>query len=266
MRRLILDLLLFLLIFGAGWIVIKGVNISGLEIDSYSEIAAQNNELDKLIQEANNQKDNIYTKQKSILESSYKTLVSEKESYQELLDAGVDSNGIPLSKIQEYEIEKIWITLGNYAKEKGVDLKLEIKVNNSVSGTYDLNFTVDGSYSGIVDFIRAIQGDNTLVFKIDEFKLVAGQSNPETGNVTEDDTQVTQETSNTANSETGDSQNSAKNDDVVNLTATFVCKDIKLNIVETVEDNTNSSDTASTTESTTQSSSTATNESAQTAN
>ncbi len=263
MRKLILDLLLFLLIFGAGWIVIKGVNVSGLEIDSYSEIAAQNNELDKLIQEANNQKDNIYTRQKSILESSYKTLVSEKESYQELLDAGVDSNGIPLSKIQEYEIEKIWITLGNYAKEKGVDLKLEIKVNNSVSGTYDLNFTVDGSYSGIVDFIRSIQGDNTLVFKIDEFKLVAKQSNAETENVTEDNTQITQET---ANTETDDSQNTTKNNDVVNLTATFVCKDIKLNIVETVEDNTNSSDTASTTESTTQSSSTATNGSTQTTN
>ena len=208
MRKLILDLLLFLLIFGAGWIVIKGVNVSGL-------------------------------------------------------DAGVDSNGIPLSKIQEYEIEKIWITLGNYAKEKGVDLKLEIKVNNSVSGTYDLNFTVDGSYSGIVDFIRAIQGDNTLVFKIDEFKLVAKQSNAETENVTEDNTQITQET---ANTETDDSQNTTKNNDVVNLTATFVCKDIKLNIVETVEDNTNSSDTASTTESTTQSSSTATNGSTQTTN
>ena len=150
-----------------------------------------------------------------------------------------------------------------YAKEKGVDLKLEIKVNNSVSGTYDLNFTVDGSYSGIVDFIRAIQGDNTLVFKIDEFKLVAKQSNAETENVTEDNTQITQET---ANTETDDSQNTTKNNDVVSLTATFVCKDIKLNIVETVEDNTNSSDTASTTESTTQSSSTATNGSTQTTN
>ena len=254
MRKLILYLLLFILVFGAGWIVIKGLDAPGITIDSYLEIAAKNNELDKLIEDANNQKDVIYAKQKSTLESAYKTLVSEKESYQELLDAGVDSNGIPLSKIQEYEIEKIWITLGNYAKEKGVDLSLVIKVNNTVSGTYDLNFTVDGSYSGIEDFIRAIQGDNTLVFKIEEFKLVAkGGSGTAENQPTDGTTQST-----TPNAETENNQTETTDSNDVDLTATFVCKDIKLNIVENAEENTDSSNTESTTASTTQSTSTST--------
>ena len=143
---------------------------------------------------------------------------------------GVDNDGVPLSKIQEYEIEKIWITIGNYAKKEGIDVKLEITSNNSVSGTYDLNFTAVGIYSSIEDFLRDIQGDNTLVFKIENFKLVAGGTNNLNGS-----------------------------DSNENLTATFVCKDIKLNITESNSDDSNSSqDTNTKSTSSTSSTSTAT--------
>lgn len=86
-----------------------------------------------------------------------------------------------LVKIQEYEIEKIWITLGTYAEEQGIDLKLDISVNNSVSKTYDLNFTINGTYTEIEDFIRKVQEDNTLVFKIENFKLVSSGTSTSSG-------------------------------------------------------------------------------------
>ena len=62
--------------------------------------------------------------------------------------------------------------LKNRLKEQGIDLKLDISVNNSVSKTYDLNFTINGTYTEIEDFIRKVQEDNTLVFKIENFELV----------------------------------------------------------------------------------------------
>ena len=234
MRKLLLYLLVIILLVFSVVIVVRGVQTSSFSIESYSAISQKNDELDSLIKEANNQKEINFNKQKLSLESAYKLLQSEKESYQQLLNIGVDKNGIPLSKIQEYEIEKIWITLGEYAEKEGVDLKLDISVNNSVAKTYNLNFTVNGTYSSIEDFLRDIQGDKTLVFKIDEFKLVSGGSL-------------------SAGVGTSESENTTS-DDI--LTATFVCKDIKLNIVENTETNNSTENTNSTTGSTTSSTST----------
>ena len=234
MRKLLLYLLVIILLVFSVVIVVRGVQTSSFSIESYSAISQKNDELDSLIKEANNQKEINFNKQKLSLESAYKLLQSEKESYQQLLNIGVYKNGIPLSKIQEYEIEKIWITLGRYAEKEGVDLKLDISVNNSVAKTYNLNFTVNGTYSSIEDFLRDIQGDKTLVFKIDEFKLVSGGSLPAGVGKAESE--------------------STTSDDI--LTATFVCKDIKLNIVENTETNNSTENTMSTTGSTTSSTST----------
>lgn len=253
MRKIILYILLISLVIFSVFIVYKG--IPEIKIESYSSISQENKKLNNLITEANNQKEVEYKKKSDALNTAHKLLESNKESYQELLEIGVDSNGIPLSKIQEYEIEKIWITIGNYAKKEGVDVKMEITSNNSVAGTYDLNFTASGSYTSIEDFLRDLQGDNTLVFKIENFKLVAGGTRSSTNNTV----------GNTAENTT---ENTASDESAGILTATFVCKDIKLNIVENstnIENDsstgshttTSTSETTNTTTSTNNSSSTA---------
>lgn len=261
MRKIILYILLISLVIFSVFIVYKG--IPEIKIESYSSISQENKKLNNLITEANNQKEVEYKKKSDALNTAHKLLESNKESYQELLEIGVDSNGIPLSKIQEYEIEKIWITIGNYAKKEGVDVKMEITSNNSVAGTYDLNFTASGSYTSIEDFLRDLQGDNTLVFKIENFKLVAGGTRSSTNNTVGNTAGNTAE--NTAENTT---ENTASDESAGILTATFVCKDIKLNIVENstnIENDsstgshttTSTSETTNTTTSTNNSSSTA---------
>lgn len=230
MRKIILYILLISLVIFSVFIVYKG--IPEIKIESYSSISQENKKLNNLITEANNKKEVEYKKKSDALNTAHKLLESNKESYQELLEIGVDSNGIPLSKIQEYEIEKIWITIGNYAKKEGVDVKMEITSNNSVAGTYDLNFTASGSYTSIEDFLRDLQGDNTLVFKIENFKLVAGGTRSSTNNTV----------GNTAENTT---ENTASDESAGILTATFVCKDIKLNIVENSTNIENDSSTGS---------------------
>ena len=219
MRKLVLYLVTILLLALAALLVLRGVILGPIIINSFKEISDANNELDELIDEAVEQKEVKYIEALNQQQTAYKTLMSEKASYQQLLDLGVDENGIPLSKIQEYEIE-------------GVDLRMDITVSNSVAKTYDLNFTVVGEYIQIADFLYDIQRDNTLVFKIENFKLVSSEQIEET----------TIE-SNEQDEENDDVNNQQTEVTDYNLTATFVCKDIRLNIVDPVPEDTNSETT-----------------------
>lgn len=196
MRKLLIGLITILLFALAVYIVVCGLSIGNIEISSISAIQEENVKLENKIEQANDLKNTEYPQNISLLESAYKKLMDEKENYEQILALGVDENGQPLNKIQEYEIEKIWITMGNYATKQGVDLKLDVTSNNSISKTYDLTFTATGGYIQIIDFLYDIESDSTLVFKLENFKMVPGTSTDE-------------------------------------LVATFVCKDIKLNISQT---------------------------------
>lgn len=195
MRKLLIGLVAILLLALAVYTVISGISVLGIEVSAFSAIQEENTRLENKIEEANDLKNMEYSQAESLLEASYKKLMTEKENYEQILALGVDENGQPLNKIQEYEIEKIWITMGNYATKQGVDLKLDVSSNNSISGTYDLTFTATGGYIQIIDFLYDVERDSTLVFKLEKFKMVPGSSSDE-------------------------------------LVATFVCKDVKLNITQ----------------------------------
>ena len=205
MRKLLIGLITILLLALAVYIVVSGLSFAGIEISSIAAIQEENARLENKIEQANNLKNTTYPQSVTTLETAYKKLMTEKENYEQILALGVDENGQPLNKIQEYEIEKIWITMGNYADKQGLDLKLEVTLNNSISGAYDLKFTVTGGYIQITDFLYDVERDSTLVFKLENFKMVPGESTGE-------------------------------------LVGTFVCKDVKVNIKETTNDGTTQSD------------------------
>lgn len=195
MRKLLLGLISIMLLALAIYMTIYGITIGVLEVNGIPAIQEENAKLDLKISTASKLKNTDYPQNVTLLESAYKKLMTEKDKYEKILALGVDENGLPLNKIQEYEIEKIWITMGNYANKQGVDLKMDVTSNNSISKTYDLKFTVTGGYIQITDFLYDIERDNTLVFKLENFKLIPGSSTEA-------------------------------------LVGTFVCKDIKLKITE----------------------------------
>ena len=72
-------------------------------------------------------------------------------------------------------------------------MKMEVtRSSTGVNNVYNLNFTATGSYTGIEEFITGIEDDSKLGFKIEDFSMVAS-------------------------SQSGDQ-----------LEATFVCKDITI--------------------------------------
>lgn len=226
MRKILLGLLVILLLALAVYTAVYGIELGGLKINSIPAIKEENEILESKIDKASKLRTTQYPSEITTLEGAYKKLVAEKENYEQILALGVDENGQPINKIQEYEMEKIWVAMGNHAKAQGVDLKMDVTLNNSVSKTYDLKFTVTGGYIQIVDFLYDVERDSTLVFKIENFKLVAGETT-----------------------------------DV--LVGTFTCKDIKININDITGSNsttsTNSSSNSNTSSSNTNTTNTTTN-------
>lgn len=191
MRKLLIGILIIVLLVLAGYMLIDRVKIGSLEILGIEAIVDKNDDLDKKILDATKLSTVTYQGELDTLNSANKKLQQEKQQYENYI-GGEQGTGA-VSQIQSYEVEYLWTKIGNYAKREGVVLKMDVAVNNAVLGTYDLNFTVTGTYVGITEFIYDIDNDSSLLFKVENFKLLP-------------------------NSEEGI------------LMSTFTCKDISINI------------------------------------
>ena len=191
MRKLLIGILIVVLLVLAGYMVIDRINIGSLEILGIEAIVEKNDKLDAEILQATKLATVTYQSKLETLNSANKNLQQEKQEYENYVSAE-DGTGA-VSQIQSYEVEYLWTKIGNYAKREGVVLKMDVAVNNAVLGTYNLNFTVVGTYVGITEFIYDLDNDSSLLFKVENFKLLP---------------------------------NSEEN----TLNATFICKDISINI------------------------------------
>ena len=79
------------------------------------------------------------------------------------------------TQFQKYEIESLWVKIGNHAKSEGVVMKMDL-LRGTGDDNYNLNFTVNGSYIGITNFISNIENDSQLGFKIENFSMVPSSS------------------------------------------------------------------------------------------
>lgn len=201
MKKLLILILIALLLTLSIFLVIQGIHIGNFEILGIKDIQVKSNKLDGKIQEAAKLAEKDYKQAVSDVETNAKKLKEEKANYDEMV-ATVDGETGTASQIEKYEIETLWVRLGNHATSEGVVMQMDvIKGNSSLEDVYNLRFTATGSYISITDFISAIENDSMLGFKIEEFKM-----NP-----------------------------TASGSD---LQATFVCKDISIKDVSATTSNT----------------------------
>ena len=221
MKKLLILILIALLVLLGYFIIIQGVGTEGsLQILGIKGIQAKNAEIKQKIQEATSLAEKDYQSVLSEIKQNTQSFEDAKKRYEDNVIINEGGEVETLSK--PYDIETLWVRLGNHATSQGANIQ-EMKVNNSTTGaegTYDLDFTVTGSYICITDFISAIENDSTLGFKIEEFNMRPSGSE---------------------------------------LQATFTCKDISINkdelnenVVVTTTDNTtnNTNATGNTTNST----------------
>lgn len=172
MKKLLILILITLLLILTMFIGIKGVTIGKIEILGIQGIQAKNSELDSKIQDVAKLVEKTYAQTISEVNSNAKKLKEEKQNYQDMTAISSDGETQAVNQIEKYEIETLWVKLGNHATSEGVVMKMDVTSGSSgAQDSYNLNFTVTGGYVQIEDFISSIENDSTLGFKIEEFKM-----------------------------------------------------------------------------------------------
>ena len=175
MKKLLILILIALLVALSIFIVIQGVNIGSLEILGVKGIQSKSSQLDEKIQQAGKLAEKDYQQALNDVKTNTKKLKEEKKNYEDMTQISEDGDIQTANQIEKYEIETLWVKLGNHATTQGVVMKMDVK-KGSAQDIYDLQFTATGSYISITDFISAIENDSSLGFKIEEFKLVPSSS------------------------------------------------------------------------------------------
>lgn len=239
MKKLLISILIALLLILSIFIALNGLNIGRLEILGIKGIGQKNSELDQKIQQATQLSSIDYQKAVDEVENNSKKLTEEKKNYEELALLNTDAEGQATAQIQKYEVEALWVKIGNHATSEGATIKMDIvKGNSTAENVYDLNFTVNGSYISIIDFISDIENDSTLGFKIENFKMSGSGDSLQATFVCKEitiidvnegqvvtDTNNTTNTSNTANTtNTNSTSNTTNKTNTTNMTNTNVAQ------------------------------------------
>ena len=223
MKKVLISILIVLIVILTFFVVFKNINIGEWKSKNINDIKNLNSELEQKINNAKQLNNQDYPNEVNKLDDSMEKLKIVKKKYQnkmEYVSGNVDLGGV---SIKNYKIERLWIALENYAKNENVELKLEV-VDAASKGLYDLNITVAGEYIGITDFIEK---DDTLGFKILNFKLTPYVATTTTNNDTNNNT-----TSNTKNTDdqnqTTQTTTSTTSVRVDKLTATFKVEGVEI--------------------------------------
>lgn len=226
MKKVLISILIVLIMILTFFVVFKNINIGEWKSKNINDIKNLNSELEQKINNAKQLNNQDYPNEVNKLDDSMEKLKIVKKKYQnkmEYVSGNVDLGGV---SIKNYKIERLWIALENYAKNENVELKLEV-VDAASKGLYDLNITVAGEYIGITDFIYDIEKDDTLGFKILNFKLTPYVATTTTNNNTSNNT-----TSNTKNTDdqnqTTQTTTSTTSVRVDKLTATFKVEGVEI--------------------------------------
>lgn len=150
-------------------LMVNGLSIGNFKILSISQIIQNNENLDKGIDDLNNLKNSVYRKKLSDLEVSTKDLSTSKQKYLDVASVSTQEEIRAATLVQTYSMEYLWSKLGGYATKEGVNLKLEVQTSDENNDT--LKFTVKGSYVGIINYLTAVEDDDDLGFRIEQFKI-----------------------------------------------------------------------------------------------
>lgn len=175
MKKLLMLILIGLLVTLSVYIVLQGFEVGEVEVLAYTGIQDRNRQLDETIQQASKLAEKDYKQEVNVVQDTSKQLEKVRKEYNDLTVVSSDGEVQAASQLERYELETLWVKLGNYATSEGAIVKIDI-VQGNATNVYNLKFTVNGSYIAITDYISDIENDSTLGFKIEEFKMAPSGS------------------------------------------------------------------------------------------
>lgn len=227
MRKILIGALIIILIACAGFILFKGFRIGNFEVSSIMGLSEKNKSLDDSISNLKQMKEVKFAQSNDELQQATSNLKLQKEQYASLIGASSEEDISSAIQTEKYEVEYLWVKLGNHATKNGITLKMDITKGTSLENKkYNLVFTATGSYINVTEFVYQIENDSTLGFKIENFKLLPSGG---TTTTTANNNNNNDNTNTTANNTTTTSS------DVQNLVATFTVKDVYIDLDQLTE-------------------------------
>lgn len=216
MKKILILILIALILALTIFTIVSGVELGEITILGIKGIQSENEKLDQKIEEATRLVTVTYPKKISEINSNIQKLEEAKKEYEDMATISTSDEVNAATQISNYKIETLWTTIGIHAKKTGVTINIAVVNGTGGENSYNLNFTVNGTYINISEFIRSIEDDSTLGFKIEEFALKPGTSDndlqatfvckniiildlSQTTNVTEETENNTNNTTNTTN-------------------------------------------------------------------
>lgn len=174
MKNVLLTILTILIVTIMAIIMSRGINIGSLQILGFQGIADENQNLLNIIDQSK-QKNNEYTNKVEKINSDAEKLASAKKEYFDLVQVSTASEIQEAMQIKSYRVEYLWSRIGNHATQEGVTVKMEIAASSMGDSAYkNLQFTVNGNYLAISNFIYDLENDESLDFTIDNFDMKSG--------------------------------------------------------------------------------------------
>ena len=178
MKKILIAILIVLLIVLAYFTIFNGITLGNIQILSVGQIIDVNKKLTSDIENTTALLKKAYPVKKEELSKSVTDLLSKKEEYFNIAKVSTEGEITKANTEETYLREYLWVRVGRHATSKGVYLKMD--VNSGDTGDQDIKnlaFTVKGQYIAIIQFISALEDDDKLNFKIENFKMSKDTTN-----------------------------------------------------------------------------------------
>ena len=217
MKKLLILILIALILALTIFTIMNGLQIGSFHILGIRQIQDKNAELEDTVTEATKLASSSFPSTVNELNASMEDLKKQKTAYEDMVAVSESGDVETASQLSNYNLDFLWTQIGTHATSEGVNIDMALTQGTGGQNVYNINFTAVGSYVGISEFIRDIEDDSDLAFKIEEFSMTAGESTSQ-------------------------------------LRATFVCKNIPIEGISSIDTrtqtNTNTSNNTNTTNST----------------
>ncbi len=229
MKKLLILILIALVLALTIFTIMNGLQIGSFHILGIRQIQDKNAELEDTVTEATKLASSSFPSTVNELNASMEDLKKQKTAYEDMVAVSESGDVETASQLSNYNLDFLWTQIGTHATSEGVNIDMALTQGTGGQNVYNINFTAVGSYVGISEFIRDIEDDSDLAFKIEEFSMTAGESTSQ-------------------------------------LRATFVCKNIPIEGISSIDTRTQTNANTNTSNNTNTTNSTNTANSANTAN
>ena len=176
MKKLLILILIALVLALTIFTLINGLSIGSFKVWGIKQIQSENAKLEETVTEATKLASSTFPSKVSELNTSMEKLEQEKTSYNDMVAVSDTGDVQTASQLSNYTLDFLWTTIGTHATSEGVNIDISITAGTGGEDVYNLNFTAVGSYVGISEFVRDIEDDSDLAFKIENFSMKAGSS------------------------------------------------------------------------------------------